>query len=319
MFSNKNPQKVAKNRKKYLCDKCDYTTSNLFDFNKHNLTIKHQILENQPISNNLATEKSPNKYECKKCNKTYNDRSGLWRHNKKCVENENGVEVEQCDKPMFTNEMVYEILKELSNANAQNAEFQAKLVDFMKDGPITNITNITNNNGNTNNVQINIDTFLNQYCKDAIPMNEFIKNIKVTNEDVFNMAKNGNKNGVIAVVTRVMNELKLIERSFHCTDAKRHTTYIKEEAGWKKTQDQKDLMRLCFYIGDKCFHKSADIRNSDPKYMQSGTEETVILENIYIETCGGKLGFEHNNALAANWIESKYHIDKKEMLEAIAE
>jgi len=312
----------------YECKMCNYSTNRNSQYDRHLYTLKH---------NEKMKQKTDTLVCC--CGKKYQYKSGLCRHKKTCnyvVEleqdsscknniileesaNTNTVVQTQSAEPTFTNEMIYEILKELSNANRQNAEFQAKLVEFMKDRPVTNITNITNHNGNTNNVQINIDTFLNQYCKDAIPMNEFIKNIQVSNEDVFYMAKMGNKNGVMAIVNRVLNEIKLIERSFHCTDAKRHTTYIKEEAGWTKTQDQKQLKRLCFYIGDKCLSKSIDICKSNPRYMQGGTEETKLMENIFIETSGGKLGFEHNNTLAANLIESKYHIDKKEMLEAITE
>jgi hypothetical protein len=277
------------------------------------------------------------------CGKMYKSNSGLWKHKKICefIINKDEKQVDEPDqeniipensfelnthiveadepKSYITNEKMCEILKEICISNAQNAEFQkqnaefqAKFFEFMKEKQVSNITN-----NNNNNIQINIDTFLNQCCDGAMSLNNFIKNLQVSLEDVFYMASHGNKNGIVAVITRELDKQTLIERPFHCTDAKRHITYVKEEAGWIKTQDQKPLLNLCYQIQHKCAVKSNEIFRADPRYAQSGTKETEVAVHILIETNGGRQGYEHNHGLAANILENKYHVNKEQMKEAI--
>ncbi len=317
------------------CDTCNFTCMKPCDFNRHLSTQKHISL------NNTSMIKHP-EHKCN-CGKMYKSNSGLWKHKKICefIINKDEKQVDEPDqeniipensfelnthiveadepKSYITNEKMCEILKEICISNAQNAEFQkqnaefqAKFFEFMKEKQVSNITN-----NNNNNIQINIDTFLNQCCDGAMSLNNFIKNLQVSLEDVFYMASHGNKNGIVAVITRELDKQTLIERPFHCTDAKRHITYVKEEAGWIKTQDQKPLLNLCYQIQHKCAVKSNEIFRADPRYAQSGTKETEVAVHILIETNGGRQGYEHNHGLAANILENKYHVNKEQMKEAI--
>ena len=341
--------------KTYTCDNCDFICSKFSNYTSHTLTRKHRknaenAIKNaenaaaaepviQPEVSIQADPQIPKKiYNCKNCDRPYNNYQCKWRHQKYCSviteqdkndniclsehSTEQTIDAESSDdepKSYITNEKMCEILKEICISNAQNAEFQkqnaefqTKFFEFMKEKQVSNITN-----NNNNNIQINIDTFLNQCCDGAMSLNNFIKNLQVSLEDVFYMASHGNKNGIVAVITRELDKQTLIERPFHCTDAKRHITYVKEDAGWIKTQDQKPLLNLCYQIQHKCAVKSNEIFRADPRYAQSGTKETEVAVHILIETNGGRQGYEHNHGLAANILENKYHVNKEQMKEAI--
>jgi hypothetical protein len=228
------------------------------------------------------------------------------------------------DNTHITNEMMCEILKELCISNAQNtelnkqnielqkqnAEFQAKFFEFMKENKFSNITN--------NNVQINIDTFLNDCCKEAPSMNDFTKNIKVSVEEMFYIGKKGYKEGLIFILDRILSNIRLGERPFHCTDPKRHTTYVKNDTGWTKTHDQKPLLKLCDGIGSKCNSTFYEFSNEYPNYRTAGMPEFEIGVDIVVQSHGGKCGgADQYNMSVANYVENKYHLDKEQMKTAI--
>ena len=338
-----------------VCNLCSFVCSKKSDWERHILTRKHAI--NHTIKKNpIATSKLIHK--CLHCPKTYADYKGLWRHKKKCKVNEIptnnnheniSVELDNTESSQYentfvsispdqepiqesaqepvqesvpeqssddddthiTNEMMCKILKELCISNAKNTEFQAKFFEFMKEKQFSN--NITNNN-----VQINIDTFLNQYCKDAPSMNDFIKNIKVSVEEMFYMGKKGYKGGLIFILDRILGEVELAERPFHCTDPKRHTTYVKDDTGWTKSHDQKPLLKLCDNIGTKCNTTFYEFSTENPNYRLAGTPECEIGVNIVVESHGGiSGGADQCNTYAANYVEGKYHLDKDQMKTAI--
>ena len=227
------------------------------------------------------------------------------------------------DNTHITNEMMCEILKELCISNAQNtelnkqnielqkqnAEFQAKFFEFMKENKFSNITN---------NVQINIDTFLNDCCKEAPSMNDFTKNIKVSVEEMFYIGKKGYKEGLIFILDRILSNIRLGERPFHCTDPKRHTTYVKNDTGWTKTHDQKPLLKLCDGIGSKCNSTFFEFSNEYPNYRTAGMPEFEIGVDIVVQSHGGKCGgADQYNMSVANYVENKYHLDKEQMKTAI--
>jgi hypothetical protein len=309
------------------CELCEFKCIKIGDWTRHIATRKH--CKNFPLTTkNIPSIKQ--KYPCLQCSNLYATRQGLWRHNQKCkptytnnLPHENiQIELLESDQESvpeqssddnnthITNEMMCEILKELCISNAKNTEFQAKFFEFMKEKQFSN--NITNN------VQINIDTFLNQYCKDAPSMNDFIKNIKVSVEEMFYMGKKGYKGGLIFILDRILGEVELAERPFHCTDPKRHTTYVKDDTGWTKSHDQKPLLKLCDNIGSKCNTTFYEFSTENPNYRLAGTPECEIGVNIVVESHGGiSGGADQFNTYAANYVEGKYHLDKDQMKTAI--
>ena len=177
-----------------------------------------------------------------------------------------------------TNDLICKLLTDLAQSHQQ-------VVELLKEkNQLVPVTNTTINNTNCNNTQININMFLNEHCKDAITIGEFIRSIQPTVEDVLYMTKYGNKEGLSKILTNALGQLEITERPLHCTDLKRHTTYIKEPEGWMKETDQKQLKRLCNTVQHGCMKTAITILESDPKYKKNGTEEYEEGLKIMTET-----------------------------------
>ena len=244
-------QKVAE---KYYCEDCDYSTCKTNNFSKHLLTAKHINLTflNTKVAKvaKVATEQIPNDiscYSCDKCNKNYKSRKGLWSHKKKCSQKEE-EKLENTIALLNTgtisqieSNLILELLK-------QNGELQKKIIEMAKE-PQT-----FNNNGTVNNNKtFNLQFFLNETCKDAMNINQFIDNIQVSFEDIENLSNNGYVKGITDIIVKELNTLDVTQRPFHCTDVKRETMYIKDNNSWDK--DSENLTKMKNVI-TKVVHKN---------------------------------------------------------------
>jgi hypothetical protein len=183
-------------------------------------------------------------------------------------------------------------------------EQQSKIIE------LTNKPTIQNTNSNNNNKHITINMFLNEHCKDAITFQEFLNTIKPSMEDVLRLTENGDKDGISKIITNALGQLEITERPMHCTDlhlfalkmrkgnvtfhsftptkwaflmrkgVKRHTTYIKNQEGWDKEQDQKSAKRVYNKALQGCFQQLSAIWEQNPNYSIQGTEEYTPM-NIY--------------------------------------
>ena len=211
-------QKVAK---KFYCETCDYNCCRKYDFDKHLSTRKHKML----INANISIPESDKIHFCE-CGKSYKQMPSLSRHKKTCTfineetENNNGV----------NNEKLVEKLLE------DNAEMRSLIKEI-----IPKIGNTTNNNTNCNN-KFNMNFFLNETCKDAMPLLEFINNLKLSVEDLDNTGKEGLVKGLTDIITKGLNELDITKRPIHCSDIKRETLYIKDEDKWIKDDKDKSMV-----------------------------------------------------------------------------
>jgi len=261
-MANKN---VAKNSG-YSCENCGFITNNKTDFNRHIATAKHLA------TNERLTEKRFQEFKCD-CGKSYKFQSSLCKHKKSCSK-----KVEEGEPASSTNDLICKLLTDLAQSHQQ-------VVELLKEkNTLVPVTNTTINNTNCNNTQISINMFLNDYCKDAITIGDFIKSIQPTVEDVLYMTKHGNKEGLSKILTTALGQLEITERPLHCTDLKRHTTYIKELEGWTKETDQKHLKRLCNTVQHGCMKTAITILESDPKYKKNGTDEYEEGLKIMTET-----------------------------------
>ena len=226
-MDDKKSQKIVK---KYCCEKCDYYTNNKNDFNKHKLTAKH-LQDDKWMTE--KSQKSQNIFECS-CGKKYKYRQGLHKHQIKCHYVENAENIDY--KEMFLKMM------------KQNNDLMSQVTDL--------IQKVGNNNNNTinNKNKFNINIFLNEECKDAITMNEFIKKIEVSLSNLLTTQNKGISEGVSDIFIENMNKLSLHERPMHCTDVKGEIVYIKsdddgEKVGWKLDEDNKELKEALQKIG----------------------------------------------------------------------
>jgi hypothetical protein len=210
---------------------CEYNTNNKKDFNKHLSTDKHNKKDKSTKINVFQQEipknpqKIPKPFECK-CGKIYKERSGLWRHRQKCNEPLPKIFQTQLDP-----NLVVELLK-------QNQELQKSLIELSKE------KGITNNSINNNNKTFNIQVYLNENCKDALNISDFVNSIQLQLHDLEETGRLGYVDGVSKIITTKLNNLDATKRPIQCSDVKRETLYIKDEDKWIKEDDKKEKIKL---------------------------------------------------------------------------
>jgi len=208
------------------CDICNYKCSNNSEFKRHLFTAKHKRL----TTTNEKSRKIKESYSCD-CGKIYMHNSSLYKHKKTCsIISNPSVNVENpTDKPSIMDIITQnkEIMDMLVLQNKEQAAIIRELIPKIGNNNNNTITTTTNN-------QFNIQTFLNEDCKDALNFSEFIQQIQVTFKDLENQAENGYIKGISKLFIESLLELGQNKRPIHCSDKKRKTLYIKEDNEWDK-------------------------------------------------------------------------------------
>jgi hypothetical protein len=182
---------------------------------------------------------------CETCNKEYKDRTGLWRHRKKCAEknpDDKKIAGEKSPEIKTSDSSDKEIIKLLIH---ENSEFKNLILELVKKDSL-NITNNNNTNHNTNNSHnktFNLQFFLNEECKDALNISEFVSSIKVELEDLEATGRLGYVEGVSRIMNKNLKELDISKRPIHCSDLKREVVYIKNDDQWTKEEEAKPILK----------------------------------------------------------------------------
>ena len=233
--------KIPKNPSKYLCEECNYTTSSKKDFNKHNLTAKHQILTNT-YTKIPKIPKIPTAYTCE-CGKSYKHRQSLNNHKKQCTykmpENataETNEFVEESTEPTDIQSMIGTLVKENQDFKQLLIEQSSQIMELAKNSQTIN--NTTNNNNN----QFNLNVFLNDTCKDAMNITDFLGNLNINIDEIEYIGHHGYVNGMTKMIMDRLKDMDITKRPIHCTDIKRETMYIKDQDEWSK--DTEELTKL---------------------------------------------------------------------------
>lgn len=304
-----------KNSPKYSCNICNFITSNKNNFNTHLLTAKHIRMTNElqknanKLQNNL---KNANLLYCD-CGKGYKFRQGLFSHKKKCTFKlplENNITDVPCStEPIINIDIFMEIIKEnqeiktlLVEQCKQSELHQKQVIELQKEnGNLLNkmveITQnqlsipstVTNNNNTINNNQkFNLNFFLNETCKDAMNIQEFIENIKVTFEDLLSIGNNGFVNGLSDIFIKQLKDLEVEKRPIHCTDSKRETIYLKANDAWEKDDKEnkklKDVIEKVEYKNVAALHQWCS-ENPDSKI--NNTDNNLLRDKIFLQTLQG--------------------------------
>ena len=239
---------TSKNIKYFTCEICDFKCSKKGDYTRHLNTRKHVAATNGNTFNIKKTS-----HVCDICNKVYLDRSGLWRHRKTCVgkninENEN------------VNQTVHEKVNETGNENInenvviendksidkellvkmllKNQDVMEKMIEMMP-----NIGNNSHNNTNSHNTNnFNIQMFLNERCKNAMNITDFIHSLPVTAETFDNTIENGLTKSITTMITNGLNNMDVLDRPIHCTDVNRKTLYVKDNDSWERDNELRSLL-----------------------------------------------------------------------------
>ena len=230
-----------KSPKIYVCEPCDYSTSNKKDYNKHITTRKH---ENRTLLNKKS-QKIPTPYMCENCGKTYKVRNSYWYHVKKCVkidekiEEKNEKEEKKNEKEEKNNsdENYQKIIAQVIN---KNNELQNLLLEQQSqyDKNIKELLpRIGNTTHNTKN-EFNLNVFLTEDCKDALNMVDFINSLQIKYNDIENTISSGYTNGISQIFIEGLKALELHKRPLHCSDPINDTLYIKDNNVWEVDKDK---------------------------------------------------------------------------------
>ena len=295
----------------FYCKFCDYLAHKKYNFDKHLLTARHH---KNATTATLATfgngfvAKSGN-FQCQKCCKTYCDRTGLWKHTKKCLIQENSSNInifnEANNEIKALTNLVVDVVK-------QNQELTNKIVDIYKNN--NQNTNIQNNiNSNNNNKTFNLNLFLNEQCKDAMNIMDFVDSLKLQLSDLENVGKVGFINGISDIIIKNLKALDVHKRPVHCSDSKREVMYIKDEDKWEKENEEKlKLRKVIKHIAHKNSKLIPEFKNKHPDCSKSDSKHSEQYNKLIIEAMGG---IGDNDSEKENKIIKK--IAKKVLIEKI--
>ncbi len=285
---------------KYNCKYCNYSTNYKRDWKNHIQTRKHKKNAENLNSGNKSEKESIQIYNCEKCNKKYKNYKSFWSHKSKCnidnkiniledyeeveqeIEDENLVE--KREEKGLSNEMLMTAFsqmitenKELKNFVIDQAKETMKIVSKQNDALMdvvasksigsTNNTNIINNNQ-----KVNINMFLNNDCRDAINLTDFIERIDVSQGDLENNAQMGFIDGISKIFLDNLKQLNYYERPIHCTDVKREIMYIKDEDTWQKDQNSTKLENAIQEVSRKSINKLSNWKETNPDYEDMNSE-----------------------------------------------
>jgi hypothetical protein len=271
----------------FICEKCDFSSSQKKDFNRHMLTKKHNSNDYQCFSTEKP-KKTP--YECM-CGKIYKDNSGLWRHKQKCKTNIINIDNESPDTELTDKQIIMMLIKDNSEFKKMMIEQQKSLIEIAKEKAPINSTNTNSNSNNTtncNNKIFNLQVYLNETCKDAINLTEFIDSIKVQIKDLEKVGEKGYSEGVSKIFIDNLNQLQKKLRPIHCSDSKRETIYIKENNQWTKDDDNKSILTKAIkQVANKNIKKITDWQKLHPEYKDSSSKQNDRYLKIVLNSMSG--------------------------------
>jgi len=256
----------------FSCNDCDYNTCKKSDYEKHLSTRKHNTMVTMETEETKKSPKVAQHNMCCKCKKKYNTRAGLWKHDKKCsnikniILNDTEITATSSNTEKEINLAVTkDMFMELINDNKEMIKIIKDQQEQIK-SMIPKIGNTINNTTNNNNFNLNV--FLNEQCKDAININEFIKSLKITLDDLYFTRKNGITQGLSNLMINGLKELDVYKRPIHCTDFKRDIVYIKEDDKWEKDNNNTIMKKTIETVANKQRNKISDWVDLHPNWIE---------------------------------------------------
>jgi len=282
-MATKNKQKNADD---FCCNLCDFISYKKNNYDLHIQTQKH-------IRNTLATscntEATKKYFTCNNCNKTYNDRTGLWRHKKNCkiygseniiqCSESNNISINGFDKE----QLILMLIKQNSELIKETSEFKNIMMEVIKNG--THNTTHTN----SHNKSFNLQFFLNETCKNAMNITDFVDSLQLQMSDLERVGEIGYIEGISNIIIKNLNALDITERPIHCTDKKRETMYIKDEDKWEKEDEKRIKMhKMVRKVANKNINLISQFQKLHPDWKQYSSSVSDQYNKIVIESMGGK-------------------------------
>jgi len=280
-LGNENKPKTSQ---KYYCILCDYRTCKSSNYATHNSTAKHIKRAKTPVLETFGNQNKPktscSQHFCEKCNREFKNRSGLWKHKQKCndtidtdSEKEMTPTIDPSDK-----ELIIMLIK-------KNDELQNMMMEVIKNGTTQNSHN---NTTNSHNKAFNLNFFLNETCKDAMNITEFVESIKLQLSDLERVGEVGYVEGISNIIVKNLKDLDVTQRPVHCTDKKRETMYIKDEDTWEKDEEQKKMHKLVRKVADKNARMLPKFKEAHPDCTKSASRYSDQYNKIIMEAMGGR-------------------------------
>jgi hypothetical protein len=281
-------KKIPKNPQKFCCEICDYYTCNKKDFSKHCKTIKHLSVS---VANefNEKIPKNPLTIHGCECGKSYTYLSSLCKHKKNCkyinyfiqdlskTESENSVNINK-------DELIKYLMKENTEFKELLVEQNKMVMKVCENGSI----GINNSNINSNNKTFNLNVFLNEQCKDAMNIMDFVDSLQIQLSDLENIGKLGYVEGISNIIVKKLRELDIHKRPVHCSDTKREVMYVKDENKWEKENiEKKKLRKAIKYIAHKNSKLLPEFKAKYPDCIYSDSKKSDQYNKLIIEAMGG--------------------------------
>jgi hypothetical protein len=278
---------MEKSANKFTCESCDFKCNAQWQWTRHIVTRKHKYA----VGSHCATEKVQEKcaandeqpkkiYMCENCNKTYSAKNSLWYHKKQCQV----VSIPTDNEMPNATQTIIELLK-------QNQELQKQLIEISKEPKVTNnITQVTNSNNN----QFNLNMFLNEECKNALNIMDFVNSLNLTVTDLEQTGKLGFVEGISRIFINALKNTDLCMRPIHCTDIKRETVYVKDQDKWEKENDHKKMKKALDQIARKNLKLLPEWQAQHPAFRYLDTPENQEFMKISLSS----LGAEHEDEQA---------------------
>ena len=315
----------AKSAEKYACEYCDTICIKKNDWVRHLQTKKH--LRN--YGKTQETKNSANDFKCK-CGKKYYSNSGLWKHLKICTNeckpeniqfiknepmngnnkdnsnnkdnNNNYKDIIPNDVSFLTN-LVLEVVKNNNELQKQNNEYQKQNQEFQKQMlEVCKNSGTYNSHNNSHNKTFNLQFFLNEQCKDAMNIMDFVNSMTLEFADLEDVGKLGYVEGISKIIIRKLNELDVYKRPIHCSDSKREIMYVKDDNIWEKENSTYDRLRKAIKYVTK---KNGDMLIPWSKMYPSCMNTSHPLNDTYIQIMGQAMGGKEEFVDSENKIMKK--------------
>ena len=279
MFSNEILPKFCSD---FLCEKCDYRTSKKSSYDDHLLSRRHQ----KAMFSNEILPKFCSKFVCPICSKEYKDNSGLWRHKKKCKETI--ASVSNTPSETLSQETILNVLKQNSELQLMLLEQNRTIIELSKNAQVIN-------NTNSHNKTFNLQFFLNETCKDAMNIMDFVDSIQLQLNDLTKVGEIGYVEGISNIITNNLKALDVTQRPIHCTDRKREILYVKDDNQWEKDTDGRTKIKSVIkQVANKNMKKIPDWVRENPDCYNSNSKNNDKYLQIVSNSMSGSTVEEQN-------------------------
>ena len=257
----------------YCCKLCDYKCFKKQHIKQHINGKKHKLMIFNTVENSVNNSE---KFNCS-CGKIFKERTGLWKHKKLCLLENTTHNIKSIDESPEVLNLITELIK-------SNKGLQDSILEIVKNGITTN----SNNNNNSHNKTFNLNFFLNETCKDAMNIMDFVDSIKLQLSDLENVGKLGYVEGISKIITTNLKALDITQRPIHCADKKREIMYVKDEGKWEKEdENKKKIRKVIKRVMTKNQKLMPKFKEAHPDCLKSASKFSDQYNKILVESMGG--------------------------------